>query len=171
MFKVHDKVVYLRGNGIYEITERKMEDFGLGEKVYFTLTPISKLKNSKLLIAYVLESNAEQFLRPIMRKEEVLALIDSFDTFEILWYNDAKVRKQKYDEIYKSGDMKKICQIVKSVYLQNEENINGKKPISNSDREYLMKINNDIYDEFSIALDIPFEEVEEFITQRLKSEK
>lgn len=168
MFNVHDKVVYLRGNGIYEITERKMEDFGLGEKLYFTLTPISRLKNSKLLIAYVPESNACQFLRPIMNKEEVLALIDSFDTLDLLWYSDAKIRKQKYDEIYKSGDMKKICQIVKSVYLQNEETMSGKKPISNSDREYLVKINNDIYDEFSIALDIPFEDVESFITQRLK---
>jgi dephospho-CoA kinase len=74
----------------------------------------------------------------------------------------AKTRKQKFEEIYHSGDMRGLCQLVKLLYVDSDF---FAKPMSLTDKGFLTKIKHNIFDEFAVALQINPEEVEQFVSR------
>ena len=66
----------------------------------------------------------------------------------------------KFEEVYQSGDLKGICQLVKLLYV---EPTFFAKPMSLTDKNFLLKLKTHVFDEFAVALEILPSEVEEFI--------
>ena len=62
-----------------------------------------------------------------------------------------KIAKQKFEEIYHSGDMRGLCQLVKLLYVDSDF---FAKPMSLTDKGFLTKIKHNIFDEFAVALQI-----------------
>ena len=83
---------------------------------------------------------------------------------ERIWINDAKARKLMFEQIYHSGDMRSLCQLVKLLYAEPEF---FSKPMSLTDKNFLNKIRTNIFDEFAVSLEIEPKEIEEFIKQYL----
>lgn len=166
MFEIGHKV-FSKNSGVCVIVSKELKNFGIGEQVYFVLEPFFNKKNdtSKL---YVPEQKANEQLRGLLDKEKVLKLVDMMKSCERIWYSDPKIRKQKFQEIYTSGDLEKICQLIKSLHMQNEEMKQVKKTLSMIDREFLDKMEKDIHEEFSLALDIEVNMVPEFLASQIE---
>ncbi len=160
MFNI-GQIVVVKNSGVCSIVSKEKMNFGMGETEYFVLKPYFSNANSTKL--YIPEDKAVLNLRELVSREQVINLINSMPGINKVWYNDSKIRKQKFEEMYKSGDLKLLCQLVKSLYLQNEELKLNKKTLSIIDREFLDKIQAEIYQEFAVALQIKPEEVEGFI--------
>lgn len=163
MFKQNDVVIHKSAGAcvVFDIVE---ENFGTGNKKYYLLKPKFPNKVNKLLQIYLpVEKENEQIRKP-MSKNAVLSLINSFPSLEVVWINDAKTRKLTFEKIYHSGDIKGLCQLAKLLYV---EPTFLSKPMSLTDRNFLHKIRNILFDEFAVALNVFPENVEEFIKQTI----
>jgi RNA polymerase-interacting CarD/CdnL/TRCF family regulator len=106
----------------------------------------------------------KEFIRKPLSKTAVLSLINSIPSMEKIWVSDAKARKLMFEQIYHSGDMKGLCQLVKLLYVEPDF---FAKPMSLTDKNFLTRIKNNIFDEFAVALDVHPSEIEGFIKQYL----
>lgn len=165
MIKIGEIVVTKNAGVCKIITEEEM-NFGAGPKKYYILRPVfAKDQTSKVYIP----SDQENLFRPLMNKEEILKVIDTMPKMEKIWYTDQKERKSKFEEIYRRGNIYEICQLVKSLYMHNEELKLAKHTLSMLDRDYLNKLKEGVYQEFALALNIPYDEVDNFIEKRINN--
>ena len=77
---------------------------------------------------------------------------------EKFWENDPKQRRQMFEDMYKSKDLKSRYQLIKSLHLQNEELKKQKKSLSMLDKDFFDKIQRDIVEELSLVLEVSLEE-------------
>ena len=80
-----------------------------------------------------------------MNKEEAEDLIEHIKLIDTVWIQEEKRREQMYKEAIRTYDCKSLVQIIKTLYLRKAEEL--------------------LYSEMSLALSIPKEQVEEYITQ------
>lgn len=159
MFQINDIVIH-KSAGACVVKNIVVENFGTGEKKYYLLAPKFPNKVNKLLEIYLpVEKENEQIRKP-MPKSAILSLISTFSSLEVEWISDAKTRKQTFEKIYHSGDIRNFCKLVKLLYV---EPTFLSKPMSLTDKNFLLKIKTLIFDEFAVALEIQPEEVDEYI--------
>ena len=165
MFEI-GQIVVTRNSGVCQIISEEEINFGVGSKKYLILKPffVNDDKATKIFIPY---ENIESNLRNLISKEEVYTLIDSISKMEKNWITDPKLRRTKFEEAHKNGNLKDIIQIIKSLYIQNEELKENKKTLSMLDREIFVKLQKDIYQEFAIVLNVNPSEVEKIIITKI----
>lgn len=164
MFKINDVVIH-KSAGACIICDIITQDFGTGNKEYYYIKPKFPNKMNRALEIYLPIEKEKDFLRVPISKADVLELIDAMPNMEKIWVNDAKARKNMFEEIYHSGDIKGLCKLVKLLYLSNDA---FSKPMSITDKGFLTRIKNNIFDEFAVALEIMPEEVEVYIKNALQ---
>ena len=166
MFNINDVVIH-KSQGALVIRDILTKDFGLGSQTYYYLTPkfVNNINNS--LELYLPTATADDYIRKPITKEKVNQLILAIPSMEKIWVNDARKRKMKFEEIYYSGDIHGLCQLVKLLYIEDEF---FEKPMSLTDRNFLKKVRNNMFDEFAVALDILPDEVEKHIVTNLGQE-
>lgn len=166
MFEIGQKVVS-KNSGVCIIDHKEMKNFGIGEQMYLVLEPYFKTGTGTSKI-YIPEIKAAEQLRELLDKKEVMSIIQKMGSIERVWYTDPKIRRQKFEEIYRKGDVLSICQLIKSLYTQNEIMKQQKKTLSMVDREFLDKFVKDIHEEFAIVLDMDIQEIPKFISSYTK---
>ena len=159
MYKINDDVVH-KSAGVCYVFDIVTQNFGNGNTTYYLLRPKVPSVVNKALEIFLPVEKEELFIRKPLNKNEAMNLIRLIPSFERIWIADAKTRKQKFEEIYQSGDMKGLCQLVKLLYAEPEF---FAKPMSLTDKNFLLKIRTNVFDEFAVALEIAPTEVEEFI--------
>ncbi len=165
MFKVNDDVIH-KSAGACIVEDIITRDFGTGEKTYYYLKPKYPNAVNKTLEIYLPLEKEKDFIRKPLSKEDVLSLIQTIPSMEKIWYNDAKTRKIKFEEIYHDGNIEGLCQLVKLLYVDADF---FTKPMSLTDKGFLIKIRNNIFDEFAVALDILPQDVEQYVKSFLAS--
>ena len=85
-----------------------------------------------------------------------------------LWINDKNVRKKKYNEIIVKGDHEQIVKLIKTLYLNKQEQIKKGKKFHVQDMYLLDAAEKMLYEEFSYTLDIQPDEVLPFILKNIK---
>ena len=165
MFKI-GQIVVTRNSGVCDIVRIEAKTFRDEEKDYYILQPHFS-DSDETTIIYIPVANGETSMREPLNEREVLDLIDSMPRIEKLWYSDPKIRRVEFEKIYRLGDIRENCRIVKSLYLQSQELKQTKRTLSMIDREFLIKMQKDIYEEFAVALGIAPDGVQDFIDKRL----
>ena len=163
MYKINDDVVH-KSAGVCYIFDIVTQNIGNGDTTYYLLKPKFPSVVNKALEIFLPIEKQEQFIRRPLNKSEAMNLIRLIPSFERVWIADAKTRKLKFEEVYQSGDLKGICQLVKLLYAEPEF---FAKPMSLTDKNFLNKIRTNVFDEFAVALQIKPTEVEEFVRQHL----
>ena len=158
-------IVVTKNSGVCIIVDKQEIVFGGNTKEYFILNQYFENENNRAKIFVPCDNLS--LIRPVINKEKVLEIIRQMPLMEKIWDNDQKIRKAKYEEIYKSGDIYGICQIVKSLYLQNEQLKLTKHTLSMLDKECLNNLKKAIFQEFAVAFELPFDEVESFISKQI----
>lgn len=164
MFEKGDFIVY-GNNGVCEvkdITTVNMKGVPR-DRLYYILSPRHH-KDSKIFTPVDSEKTV---MRAVLTKEEANELINGIPTIEELWVSNDKLREEKYKETMRSCECRDWIKIIKTLYLRKQERIAQGKKTTAMDEKYLRMAEENLYSELSLALEIPKEEMEEYITKRM----
>lgn len=164
MYNVNDAVVY-GSNGVCVITAIEKRDFS-GENVeYYILRPVNNPKNT----FYVPTANSalKNKIINIYSRKEIESLISTMNNECCIWIENASQRKEEYRKIIDNGDRRELVRMIKTIYEKNLELIQQHKKLNSSDEKFLRDAENILYDEFSYSLNIPREEVVDYIKNHI----
>lgn len=164
MFEKGDFIVY-GTNGVCEvkdITTINMKG-APKDRLYYILSPRHH-KDSKIFTPVDSEKTV---MRAVLTKEEADELINGIPEIEELWVSNDKLREEKYKETMRSCECRDWIKIIKTLYLRKQERIAQGKKTTAMDEKYLRMAEENLYSELSLALEIPKEEMEEYITKRM----
>lgn len=165
MFEKGRYIVY--GNtGVCEIEDITSPDIkGVSEdRLYYVLNPCFKKGNR----IFTPVDNEKVVIRAVMTAEEAVSLVDAIPTIEELWEKDDKVRELRYKEAIRSCNPREWIQIIKTSYLRREQRKAQGKKATTVDERYFKAAEDHLYAELSIALNMPKEEVRDYIQERLE---
>lgn len=164
MCQVGDKVIHING-GVFVVDEIKIMNYGYGDVKYICLKPYYIDTVNKTLTIFVPYDKKDELIRPIMTKEDALKVIEKIKNIEPIWYNEAKVRKEKFAELLNSHTIDNICVVVKSLYIKQLELQGNNKSLNLMDYDYLKKLKKGVEEELAISLNVSIDEISEMITK------
>lgn len=163
MFKVNDYIMYGR-TGVCQVTEiRNGESMGNTGTDYYVLNPVFE-KNSVIMTPV---DNEKILMREVVSKQEILSMIDLISNEDTEWIDDDKIRNEKFKSSIKAGICEDWIRLIKAIHLQMEEKKSIGKKISQMDEGILKEVKKLLYEEFSLVLEIPTEEVENIIYKQI----
>ena len=133
------------------------------DRLYYVLTPASQ-KGGRIFTPVDSEKTP---MRRTLTKEEATHLIDKIPEIEELWITNEKLREDKYKECMRSGDCREWIRIIKTLYLRKQQrNAQGKK-VTATDERYLHMAEDYLYSELEIPLEIPKDQMVQYISERI----
>lgn len=148
--------------GVCKIVDiRKEKDINQNEIDHYILHPA--YGNNLTIKSPV--NNDKVFMRKILKKEDVLSLIESFADQETNWISDDRQRNQKFKAALKNGQCEDWAKLVKTIYEEKQEKTAKGKRLMKVDEEIMKAAEKNLYEEFAAALNIEPEEVESFIAE------
>ena len=111
------------------------------------------------------------FMRPILTRQQALALIQKIPTVPIAACNtlDCRLLAQQYRTILQSNDCDQLIVLIKTIYEKKSLLESKGKHASQTDMAFFRKAQTLLYEELSVALEITPEAVPEFIACQLAS--
>lgn len=156
MYKVNDLLVYKKD--VCKVKEIKIKY--LRNEDYYVLSPIT---DDSLTINVPANS---QFIRNIITKEETNKIINKIPKIDII-KSDAKTLENEYKILMQKGTHEDLIKIIKTTYLRNEERILNNKKTTDKDNYYFNQAESYLYHEFAISLNMPYDEVKQYIIDTL----
>lgn len=152
MFKKGDLLVYKKEVcKIEEIKEKYLRDMD-----YYILTPIT---DKTLKIQIPTNSNA---IRNLISKERVEEIIHSIPTIEVI-KTESKTLENDYKQLMQNGTHEDLIKIIKTTYLRNKERLDNNKKTTDKDNYYFNQAELYLYNEFSVVLNLSYEETKNYI--------
>lgn len=164
MFKIGEYIVHGR-NGVCKVEDiTHIEMSGADKnKLYYVLLPV-KSEGSKIF--FPVDSD-RIVMRSIVTKDEAENIVNNINEIEPMWIDNEKQRELKYKEAISSCDCTKLIGIIKTLYGRNRERMEQGKRATYVDERYLKEATENLHDEFSIALGIEKDEVEQYIAEHI----
>ncbi|NCB32770.1 MAG: hypothetical protein EOM64_02620 [Erysipelotrichia bacterium] len=164
MYKINDIVVYRRN--VCKITGRRKSDLN-GEQCY-VLEPYIDPDGSVRMMVPV--NYHGENIRDVSTKQEISKLIKSIPELKMLENKPANMKSQ-YVALLKGNDLVDLARIIKTSYYRNKERADNHKKVASIDGEYLEKAENYMFNEFSVALDMPFEKCRDNFIKAIKKQE
>ena len=161
-YSVGETVVY-GGSGVCEISEIKDVQFGRERpQKYYILKP---LFDKQALVVYVPFNNEKLTakIQPIISKEEALDLIRGIGTYDCEWIEDRNLRKETYTDMVSSGERKSIIGVISAISGHRDRLADEGKSLNMQDEKLLYEAQKRMDAEFAVALELEYEDVQEFI--------
>lgn len=133
------------------------------KKPYYTLTP---LRGHGTIYVPV---DSKVFMRPILSRQAAEQLIDRIPEISQAQCegSDHRMLAQQYRTFLDTHCCEDLIQLIKAVYTKSQALTQaGRKP-GKVDQDFQKRAEALLHDEFAAALDIPFEQVGDYITQRV----
>ncbi len=164
-----DQLIMCGGHGVCRVVNVMGNPFDRFDKVrmFYVLEPVFE----KASTVYMPVDNDKVVMRRVMNRDEAEELIDNINEIETVWIKEEKGREQMYKDAIRTYDCQSLVQIIKTLYMRKQSRIKEGKKVLSSDEQYLRKAESLLYSEMSIALDIPKEEVQGYITDAVRKKK
>ncbi|MCC8126173.1 MAG: CarD family transcriptional regulator [Clostridiales bacterium] len=164
MFKKGEFIIY-GTSGVCQVEDiTKMQMKGIpNDRLYYVLIP-SAQKGGKIFTPV---DNGKTPMRRVMNREEADRLIEAIPGIEGLWISNEKLREEKYKECMKSCDCREWVRIIKTLYTRRIERSAQGKKITATDEKYLRMAEQYLYSELEIPLEVPKEQMEQVISERI----
>ena len=107
-------------------------------------------------------------LRPVISRDEALELIRMMPEIEAKSYSNYKEQAQICREILYSGDQKERIALMKGIFKNGMRRKKSGKTLSANERENQKTAEAFLYGELAVALDIPLDQVENYIAGELE---
>ena len=101
-----------------------------------------------------------------MSRQEIDNLIKEMPNIEIIDTTD-KLIEYEYKQLLATGIKEDMVKVIKTAYLRIQERINNKKKASEKDTNYLEKAERLLYNEFSVVLNLTFDETKQYIIDKV----
>lgn len=109
-----------------------------------------------------------QKIRPLLRQEEILQIMEDMEHLPTIWIEDKRLRTDTFKEILSSGDFLKMAQLIKTIYLKKQEKSAVHKMISDQDNEILKYAEGLLFEEIALCFNVECEQVAQFIMQKVQ---
>lgn len=165
MFEVGEYVVY-GSKGVCRIEDIAHIDISgsNNERLYYVLTQIGDNKGK----IYAPTDNEKTIMRKVISKDEATELIRELPGIGLLLVPNEKQREVVYKEALWACDNRARVSIVKTLYLRRKERIAKGKRATALDERYMRVAESELYNELSIALDVPKKQMEDYIREQLQ---
>ena len=156
MFGVNEYIVY-RNNVCYikEIIEIK-------DNKYYVLFPID---DDSLTIKVPVDNS---FIRRVIIKDEVAKIIKNIINIDIIKVDNEKMIEQEYKKLLENATHENLIKIIKTSYLKNDKRKREKKKISEKDDTYFKLAEKILYNEFSVALKMNYEDTKKYVVDSVE---
>lgn len=158
MFKINDYVVYKKD--VCKIIDVKEKQFN--NQNYFVLAPID---DNSLKIDVPVDNRCG-YLRELITKDEAQKIIQDIPNIEIIKNND-KMIETEYRNLLNSNKHHDLIKIIKTTYLRNKERLDSNKKVRDKDLQYFELAEKYLYNEFSIVLNLTYEETKNFVITKV----
>ena len=166
MFEPGDMIIY-SGEGACRVESVGPLDMSGANpsKLYYTIQPV--YRQGKIFIPV----DSRVFMRPIITREQAEALIRRIPEIEGEVYENRNLRmlNEHYQSLLQSHDCEDMLQLIKAVYTKQQDNLAQGKKTGLVDERYMKRAEDILYGELAVALDIPKQNVPDYITNILES--
>lgn len=167
MYKMGDLILY--GNsGVCRVNDIKSMDFlhDGNDQLYYVLEPLyqSCIINTPVY-------NDKIFKRPIISKAEAERLIDTIPSIEAEEYHSRVLREltAHYEAAINSHKCSDLLELTMSIYSKKQTLALQNKKIGAVDGQFMKRAEDLLFGELAAALDIPREEVLNYIHERISA--
>ena len=165
MYQVGEWIFY--GNvGACQVTEvSKRVIPGIdGERWYYTLLPYE----DSCSISTPAETG-KIFMRPLITREEAIALIDDIPNIQAEAYYNTVLRQlsEHYDKALKTHDCLTLIRMTMSIHMKRTEAILQKKKLGAVDEKFMKRAEDLLFGELAVALGLEKKEVPVYIADRM----
>lgn len=165
MFNVGDLILY--GNtGVCEVTDTITQNVADTDQLYYVLKPLYQSCTISTPV-----NNAKVFMRPIISRAEADQLIDDIPSVPAEVYHN-RVSSQlagHYEESFQSHNCSDLIALTKSLYAKRQFVAEQKRKFSAIDERFMKRAEDLLFGEFAAALEIPKDQVLEYISSRIGS--
>ena len=168
MYQVGETVLYGM-DGVCKILEIAAKDFGKGPTDYYILKPV--YSNGSTIFVPTGSEELTAKMRRVLSAEEIYALIEAMPEEDTIWIDDENQRKQRYQEILHSDDREGMVQLIKTLYLKQQELQARGRKLQAADERAKEEAERILYEEFAHVLSIQRDQVLPFIMRQLEPEE
>ncbi len=168
MYQVNDTVLY-GTHGICRISDIIVKKIDKSNIQYYVLVPV--YQNTTTLFVPVENQKLVSKMRRILSPSEIYTIIRSLPKEDLIWIDDDTQRYETYHAILQSGDRTQLVQLIKTLYLHQQERREQKKKLHSADEKFMKEAEHLLYEEFAYVLNIKREQVVPFITEQIEIEE
>lgn len=163
MFSVGDYMMYGK-SGVCKVTDICRSPFDeKDERTYYVLRPVFGAPAT----IYTPVNNDKVAFRPLMKADDAHKLIKKIPDIETLTVENEKMRRDVYKGAVSALYPEGFVSVIKTVYVRRQTLASARRHITEADSEYESFAKRALYCELSIVLGIPFENVEDFISEEI----
>ena len=148
------------GHGVCRIDGLRKMNFGKGEQDYLVIAPINE--NGATIYLSADNPNIQTKIRPVLTKAEIDSVLAGIRSERMAWIDDRKTRVAQFQQILSNSEPRSL--LLMAFCLQNRREEKG---LPSSELDILHKAQNIIDQEFSFALEIPKQEIRQYIHDRI----
>lgn len=156
--------------GVCRVAEiKEIEDRTKGSKrLYYVLDPLYQS-----CVITTPTDNKKIRMRPIISKEEAERLIEMIPTIEAEEFHSSIIREltEHYQASIESHNCEDLLELTMSIYSKKQTLEQQKKKFGVIDERYMKKGEELLFGEFAVALGIPREKVQDYITTKIEKMK
>ena len=165
MYQPGDMIIY-GSTGVCEVKEITTPDFEKDKsKQYYALAPV--YQDGMIFVPV----DTKVFMRPILTKAQAEELIEQIpqiqgETFE---GKDVRALSEQYKGCLDTHQCEDLVKLIKTVYQKEKLLVESGKKLAKTEQEFGKLAKELLHREFSMALELPFEEVEEYIVKKVEA--
>lgn len=165
MFQLGETVLY-GTEGVCTIADISEMKFGSKTGKYYVLRPVYR-RTSTIYVPAENEMLTGK-MRRVLSAEEIDALLHDVTDCEVDWIEDPGERKTEYAKILTGGDRCELVRLIRALYLRRSDLQEKGKRLRTGDDQLLRDAEKLLNDEFAMVLQIPQDEVPEYIRARIE---
>lgn len=164
MFNIGDYVV-CGNNGICSVQDiTKLNISGIDKsRKYYLLKPVFLSAST----VYIPVDTADQVMRKAVSREEAITFIHSIPDIPLIPLENEKTLEKTYKEYMHQNSCQAWLMLIKTIYLRKEKRILKGCKVTALDSRYFKQAEDFLYGELSVALDMPRDEVKNFIAETI----
>ncbi len=167
VYKEGDLILY-GSTGVCRVEKIREQVFPTtGEKkLYYVLCPLYE----DCVISVPVDSD-KVFIRPIITKEEARQVIDRMAQVQPEVFHSRVTRElsEHYETLLNSHDCDSLVELTMSIYTKKQAMLAQKRKFGTVDERFLRRAEDLLFGELAAALEIPREQVQNYISARLES--
>lgn len=163
MFQPGELMVY-GTTGVCRVEEVTRLPGGDRKRQYYLLRPLWQEG-----VIYAPVDSEKVPMRPVITREEAESLIDQMPGMQAVAYRGTTVQAlaQQYQAAFREGSHQDLIGMMKAIYLKRGQAEAKNRRLGVVDERYMKQAERLLYGELAIALGLPYDEVEDYITSRL----
>ena len=164
MFEVGEYVMY-GTYGVYSVTGIRNSQIDKNDpRSFYELKPLRNGEGSK---AFVPVGSDNVYLRRVMSREAAERFVgEQLGGAEVIEIPNERERKNIYRVAIGDHTPLSCARIIRTVAQRRRQLSGTSRRLPDTDAEFEREAKNNLFGELSVALGIPFEEVEEYILER-----